>query len=87
VNFSTNSGTISRIESGKIGITFMEIKKYLNQIGIDYKQAAQDIGCHPVYFNTIVNGAKPGPNLAIEIEKWSGGQVSRSELRPDLWPK
>jgi len=65
----------------------MELKAYLKQSDTSYKQAARELGKHPVYFNTIVNGAKPGPVLAIKIETWSKGNVSRSELRPDLWLK
>ena len=37
--------------------------------------------------HAIVSGKKPcRAELALEIEKATGGAVSRSDLRPDLWP-
>jgi len=64
----------------------MNLKAYLKSTGKTSKDAADELGKHPIYFNTIVNGGKPGPRLTIDIEEWSGGAVSRHELRPDLWP-
>lgn len=64
----------------------MNLKEYLETTGKNYKQAAKELGMHPIYLNTIVNGEKPGPKLTIAIEKWSEGKITRQELRPDLWP-
>ncbi len=39
-----------------------------------------------VYFSQLANGhRKPSPRLALEIERISEGQVSRKELRGDIW--
>lgn len=32
-------------------------------------------------------GKRPSPQRAIEIERLTGGVVTKSSLRPDLWPE
>ena len=29
---------------------------------------------------------RPGPKMAIKIERLTEGEIGRHELRPDLWP-
>ncbi|MCE5282536.1 MAG: helix-turn-helix domain-containing protein [Deltaproteobacteria bacterium] len=39
------------------------------------------------HVHAVLRGAvQCGPHLAIAIEKATGGQITRSDLRPDLWP-
>ena len=63
----------------------MKIKNELNNLGITYKEAAKILGVHAKYFNTIVNGARPGPMLAKKIELEFG--IPKSKLRPDIWTR
>ena len=39
------------------------------------------------HIHAVLRGATPaGPKLAIAIESATNGKITRSELRPDLWP-
>lgn len=64
----------------------MKLKKYLNQNNIYYRDAARDLGVTHIYFNTLINGAKPGPKLSLAIHEWSNHKVKLHDLRPDIWP-
>lgn len=51
----------------------------------DLERFARRCKCHAFYLQRISRGHKPGPELAINIEVATGGLVSRSQLRPDIW--
>ena len=36
------------------------------------------------FFSRIENGEAPSLELALRIQKWSGGEVRAADLRPDL---
>jgi len=39
------------------------------------------------YYSQIINGERqPSPMLAIRAEQKSNGEISKGELRPDIWP-
>jgi DNA-binding transcriptional regulator YdaS (Cro superfamily) len=52
---------------------------------------AKSIGAAPSFVNQWVNGDRPIPApYCVSIERTTGGQVTRQELRPDdfwlIWP-
>lgn len=66
----------------------MKLKEYLEKNGIKPDQAADDIGTHQEYIRAIASGrVRPGWPITLKIEAWSNGEVSRGDLRPDLWPE
>jgi plasmid maintenance system antidote protein VapI len=60
------------------------LKKYLMEKGKSYRQLAKDIEYHHIYINSIINGARPGAELAFKITRWSNGAITLADLRPDL---
>ena len=65
----------------------MKFKDYIENNKIHYKDAATELGKHPKYINGVINGRiLPGWKLVLKIEEWSKNQITRSDLRPDLWP-
>lgn len=49
---------------------------------------AAECGISRTWLSQILSGRKvPGPDLAIAIEKATGGAVTRADLRPDYWEK
>jgi DNA-binding transcriptional regulator YdaS (Cro superfamily) len=55
-------------------------------VGKTQATCASELGITVVYFGDLERGVfRPGPALAIKIEKWSNGGITRAELRPDLW--
>ena len=47
---------------------------------------AKELGITTVYFSDLERGKfKPGPPLAVKIEKWSEYNIDLSILRPDIW--
>ena len=62
-----------------------KLKEYLQANYITSARAARELGYHPIYFNTIVNGGKPGAKMAVEISAYCKNKVKKSDLRPDLW--
>lgn len=60
----------------------MTIREYLFNNKITASQMARDLDLNPNYFRLINRGkARPGYELAIKIEIYTGGQVSAQELR------
>lgn len=54
---------------------------------------AQQLGVGRVYLTQLVqrtDGRVPSPQLCVQIERATGGQVTRADLRPDdfwlIWP-
>lgn len=55
----------------------------------DRQRLADLVGssAHYIYqIETAWQGRRPSPSLAMKIERATGGAVSRSDLRPDIWP-
>ena len=49
---------------------------------------ARQIGLSQPSVHDLCNGAKSiRAEIALAIEKATDGQVTRSQLRPDLWPR
>lgn len=47
---------------------------------------AKDLGITRTWMSQIINGRQVcSPELAVEIERITGGAVTRKELRPDLF--
>lgn len=65
----------------------MDIKTYLRSTNPDERnRVAREAGTTVAYLYQIAGGHRtPGPKMALAIERATSGQVTRSELRPDLW--
>lgn len=50
------------------------------------KALAEAIGVHPMAVTQWGKRQRVPAERAVEIEKASGGAVTRHDLRPDLWP-
>jgi DNA-binding XRE family transcriptional regulator len=62
------------------------IKEFRESISKTQNTCAKELGIAKNYFSDLERGVvKPSPSLAIAIEAWSGGAITRAELRPDLW--
>lgn len=47
-------------------------------------QLAKKVGCNPTYLSHCTTGFRvPSAKLSVAIEKETGGEVSRYDLRPD----
>jgi DNA-binding transcriptional regulator YdaS (Cro superfamily) len=47
---------------------------------------AEAVGVSRTWMALLVAGSQvPSPELAVEIEKYTGGAVTRVELRPDIF--
>jgi hypothetical protein len=65
----------------------MTLKQYLRNCTTEQRHALwQGNYSRRQHFYAISNGTRrPSPELAKELERLTGGQVTRAELRPDLW--
>ena len=60
----------------------MTIREYLFNNKVTAAQMARDLGLNPNYFRLINRGkARPGYELAMKIELYTGGQVTIQEIR------
>ena len=61
------------------------LKILLYRRGMSLAQLASLLDVNP---GTVTRWAqrKPPPARALEIEKATRGEISRSDLRPDIWP-
>lgn len=65
----------------------MKLSDYLSQSGLSMQAFADEIGLSYEGVRLIVKGQRmPAPKTVFRIEKVTDGAVSRSDLRPDLWP-
>jgi DNA-binding transcriptional regulator YdaS (Cro superfamily) len=51
------------------------------------KKLADEAGVSQPVVNEAKRTGRVGPKLAMGIEKATKGQISKSRLRPDLWPE
>jgi len=65
----------------------MDALTFLKKVGKSgAEKVARDAGSNYVYFSQIAYGhRRPSPELARRLVDASGGELSLSELRPDLW--
>ena len=65
----------------------MNALEYLKINGqVEAEKLAIKAGTNLAYFRHIAYGQrKPSPDLARAIEKASKGEVTKEELRPDIW--
>jgi hypothetical protein len=65
----------------------MTLKDYLRQCTSEQRQTLwRGDPNRRKYIYAVSNGdRRPGPETAMEIERLTGGKVTRAELRPDLW--
>jgi len=61
------------------------IEQAIAMFGTEAKLAAA-AGVSQAAVNEAKSKGRAGPRLAAGIHKATNGQVSRSALRPDLWP-
>ena len=69
----------------------MDLKSYISEKRVPVKTIATSLGCTPPFVYHLAAGRKPCPPVtAIEIERLTGGEVSRYDLRPKdghlIWP-
>ncbi|MCG8999813.1 helix-turn-helix domain-containing protein [Laribacter hongkongensis] len=69
----------------------MQLKDYVSQERGRLTRLAEAVSRKPPYISHLVAGRKPVPVvLAIEIERATGGAVTRYDLRQDadeIWPR
>lgn len=69
----------------------MQLKDYVRQERGRLTRLAEAVSRKPPYICHLMAGRKPvPPALAIEIERATGGAVTRYDLRPDadaIWPR
>ena len=64
----------------------MTLQQYMEQSGLTQVAMARLVGTTQQHLSRIMNGTRAaGPRLAIQIERHTGGKVSRIDLRPDLY--
>jgi DNA-binding transcriptional regulator YdaS (Cro superfamily) len=64
-----------------------EFQRYVDLVG-GRKEAARRLGLSDAMVGHILSGIRGiSVRVAQSIESDSGGRVSRSDLRPDIWPK
>lgn len=63
-----------------------DIKKLFHARGIRLNEIAERLGVDKSAVTRWTKGSFP-PGRAIEVEAATAGEISRSDLRPDLWPR
>lgn len=65
----------------------MTLKEWFHQRKRGEKAAmSASLGISRTWTALIIAGShKPSPELAMAIEAYTAGEVSRADLRPDLW--
>lgn len=70
----------------------MKLAEYLSKNQISQDEAGKAVSVSAGRIGHFSRGEDlPPPKICVRIEKWTGGQVSRRELRPndylDFWPE
>lgn len=65
----------------------MQLKEYIKSNGIRIIDFSHNVGCGQPMMSMIHNGKRrPSPDLALKIERATGGAVTRDELLfPELY--
>lgn len=59
------------------------ISRFPDQLGV----VAETAGTKPIYLRQIANGHRqPSFAMALRLEEATSGTVTKSDLRPDIWP-
>jgi transcriptional regulator with XRE-family HTH domain len=65
----------------------MKIRYWRKAKGLTAKETAKLFGISRIHLFRLEKGTRAlTPDMAIAIEKKTGGELPRSALRPDLWP-
>lgn len=67
-------------------LCIMQINDFLAKANLTETAFAGQLGLSQAQVNRLRHGARVTAELAVKIEAATEGAVSRSELRPDLWP-
>lgn len=63
----------------------MTIEEFLEKSALTQKEFGALFGCTQGAVGQWIRGqAKPHPTTAMEIERYTAGQITREELRPDI---
>lgn len=70
----------------------MELKQYLKSVSGAVRQLKDGLQINDAYLRQMAGGLRPvSPARCVQIERLTGGVVSRRELRPadwqDIWPE
>lgn len=64
----------------------MQLKDFVKMKRGEQRRLANALGISPTWMNLVVSGKRDcSPELALAIEQATNGQVTRAELRPDLF--
>lgn len=64
----------------------MQLKDWIGTKRGKQRELANQLGISPTWMNLLVSGKRVcSPELAVAIEQATEGQVTRKELRPDLF--
>jgi DNA-binding transcriptional regulator YdaS (Cro superfamily) len=64
----------------------MQLKDFVKMKRGEQRRLANLLGISPTWMNLLVSGKRDcSPELALGIEAATNGQVTRAELRPDLF--
>lgn len=63
------------------------IERAIEFAGGSEAKLAKEIGFTQPAINRVKVRGRAGPRLALAIHHYTNGQVSASELRPDLWAR
>lgn len=62
------------------------VRTAIERFGSEQK-AAEAFGVSQPVVNEAKRKGKVGPKLAMGIDRATKGEISKSDLRPDLWPR
>ena len=63
------------------------ITKFRSENDLTLEAFGAMIGVQKAAVSKWESGVSPSPASAIEIDRATNGRVSKSDLRPDLWPR
>lgn len=64
----------------------MQLKDYLGSRRGEQRKLANLLGISPTWMNLLVSGKRDcSPELAVAIEQATNGQVTRRDMRPDIF--
>lgn len=65
----------------------MNMRTFISLFPDQLEVVAETAGTKPIYLRQIANGHRqPSFSMAMAIEAATSGTVSKSDLRPDIWP-
>jgi DNA-binding transcriptional regulator YdaS (Cro superfamily) len=65
-----------------------QLESIMRELGLTDAELGRRVGRSSQQICRVRRGTgRPSPELALAIERETGGQVSRHELRPDVYPR